>query len=199
MLKIERLQIRKEEGRVMGAKSRRKGASFERKIARRFKDEFPEYADGVRRGKQSHFADECDVPGLPLLWHECQSASRANSDPIGKLQQAIADAPAHEIPVAVTHVTHERGISTTLRAHDFLRLWLMAGDSASRSVPVTLDFESYLDLLRIVLPRLEEEATGRKWCDRCPNEIGHTVYLAGDDRVCGECAAKAAGCSGIDQ
>lgn len=183
----------------MGMKSRRKGKTYERAIAARLRDEFPEYAEQIRRSDQGNGANTCDVTGLPLLWIECQSAARENHDPISKLLQAIADAPAHEIPIAVTHVTKERSSSVTMRAHDFLRLWLMAGDSALRSVPITIDWEHMIDLLHVVLPRLEEEATGTKWCDRCPNEIGTTVYRAGEDRICGSCAAKAANCEGIDQ
>lgn len=180
----------------MGMKSRRKGKVFERAIAARLRDEFPEHAESIRRSDQGNGAATCDVTGMPMLWIECQDASRENSDPIGKLQQAIADAPEEEFPVAVTHVKGARSIECTMRASDFLRLWLAAETPNLTKVPVTFDWEDFLRLVHAALPKLELD--GGVLCGECLGELPTERYVVGGRRVCGECAAKAAGCDGIE-
>lgn len=138
----------------MGLKSRRKGAAFERLIARQFREWFPQYAHHVRRGKQSHLADECDVPGLPGIWSELEDA--VDPSPLAKLDQAIGDAPPGDIPVAITHKTRARRIKATLRLSDLVRVWLLASESPSVHAPVTVDLDDWLYLLKHALPRMQE-------------------------------------------
>ena len=106
----------------MSAMQRRKGANFERKIVRMLKARLPHAT--IRRGKQSHLADECDVPivgaGDPWdsLWMELQDARRPT--PRLKLAQAIADAQKAaerdgkpRLPMVVWHRLGERTIQVT--------------------------------------------------------------------------------------
>lgn len=144
----------------MGRMSRDKGSRFERFVAQRLRQAFPSYFDAIRRGKQSHRADEDDVTGLPGIWNECQDA--VDPDPVGKLQQAINDAPAGCLPVAITHKTRARGVKATVRASDLVRVWMLSASSPSTDTPVTLDFEAWLSLLRNAHPKLVAHMAGLK-------------------------------------
>ena len=81
----------------VGTHSRRKGASWERDLARRFRAAMP--GSNARRESQSRAGDECaDVVG-PDFSIECKAHKKTNVR--AALRQAIACAPAGEWAVAV--------------------------------------------------------------------------------------------------
>jgi hypothetical protein len=104
----------------MGKTSRTKGRAFEQLVANMCRAAFP--GRTVRRGKQSHLADEPDVvvEGVPL-WIECQHADRAT--PAKKMEQAVKDSYAQfhklpPIPVVVWRRTGSREVLATIRLGD---------------------------------------------------------------------------------
>ena len=102
----------------MGKMQREKGKRFERLIANKLREFFPEHTDEIRRSIQSREAEESDVTGLPGLWVECQDAILPT--PLKKLEQAERDVRANNlelsiIPIAVTHQIRAKAIYVTLR------------------------------------------------------------------------------------
>lgn len=81
----------------MGKRSRTKGHSFEREMARYFSKRL---GLSVRRGLQYRDGAECpDIVGVPGFWIECKRMKRV---PLSKsMRQAIDDAGEGEIPMVV--------------------------------------------------------------------------------------------------
>lgn len=140
--------------------SRRKGASYERKIADILRKRFPQFAEAIRRSIQSRQAEESDVTGIPGLWLELQHAARPT--PTVKLAQAIRDAPVDMIPVAITHQTGCKGDDVFMRMRDLLCLqgqchptawrWVLKNESRVLEEPfansmVQISFEDFLLLI----------------------------------------------------
>jgi hypothetical protein len=102
----------------MGKMQREKGKRFERLIANKLREFFPEHAEIIRRSIQSREAEESDVAGLPGLWVECQDA--ITPTPLKKLEQAEGDIRMNKlesdiIPIAITHKIRAKDIIVTLR------------------------------------------------------------------------------------
>jgi hypothetical protein len=108
----------------MGLKSRTKGKTFERAIARQLRAVWPDTV--IRRASQAERAHNPDVfvehgpLVLKLLWLELQDA--AHPTPAAKLEQAEVDAGNYfqasgqrRWPVVVWHRIRERTIHVTLR------------------------------------------------------------------------------------
>lgn len=144
----------------MGKLSRSKGNAFERLICQLVRATDPT-AD-VRRGKQSHLADEPDVVitagagWLPRLWLECHHGAVSTES---KLLQAEHDCGAH-VPVVIWRRTGSRAINATLR---FVDLVILAGgdcgdDAYGRAVLVTLDAGELLAIARETEQRWAQEA-----------------------------------------
>lgn len=134
--------------------SRHKGHTFERLIANKFREAFPEAADEIRRSQQGAGALEPDVITLPGIWAECQCSNKP--DPASKLAQATrdlakwtagikdaADTRLRRVPVAITKDTKRH----TIRAH-FLLAHLNAEPFGCGAVMATVLFDDLLDLLR---------------------------------------------------
>lgn len=139
----------------MGKFSRDKGKRYERKIARRLRERFPELADNIRRSIQSREAEESDVTGVPKIWLECQDAAKPT--PRAKLLQAIEDVRANNIdaiPVAITHKTRSKTDEVTMLADDFYAFFKKAvkAKPCVGDIRVQIDLESFLTLLEITKP-----------------------------------------------
>lgn len=116
---------------MTGAGSRRKGASFERWLVHRFRTVFPDVE--IRRGLQSRGGSEVpdvDVPG----WH-FEAKHHRRVDLRAALAQAIADAGADRIPVAICKDNRTEPV-VVLRLADFLTFLgsHAAPSSAARSL-----------------------------------------------------------------
>lgn len=150
---------------AVGRKSRNKGAAFERLVVNTIKKAWPDVE--VRRGKQSHYADEPDVVVRMLtetdnicdrrdtLWIECQHANAPS--PAKKMEQARRDAgagaphrgPASSVPVVVWRRTGSREVQATLTCED--AGWLLLGHMRTgqgRDVLVTVDLADLLHELK---------------------------------------------------
>lgn len=144
----------------MGLLSRTKGKTFERKIARMFRERWPDAV--VRRASQAERADNPDVfieggpPMLSLLWMELQDAR--NPTPIAKLEQAenyvenwntrrMIIGPGDRMPVVVWHRLGERTISVTFRTETLDQLRGIRGWQFGDGVPVTMSLDHFLYLL----------------------------------------------------
>lgn len=150
----------------MGLMQRRKGKEFERKVAARLRETWPEAI--VRRASQAERADNPDVfveggPSiLARLWLELEDAKSPRS--LDKLEQAEGNAALwwarrgesvlFRLPIVVWHRLAERTIWATTR------LWIVdvlrgrASDGESRHV-VTLAFDD----LVLLLQRNERESS----------------------------------------
>lgn len=146
----------------MGRMQREKGKRFERDIAGRLRDRWPDVV--VRRASQAERADNPDVfseghPVLDLLWLELQDA-RAPT-PYAKLEQAERDVDMfHEkrvhvpgitlrrLPFVVWHRIGERTIYVTSRmwALGALAKWTTPHDDRL-SAPITMPFEHFIELV----------------------------------------------------
>jgi hypothetical protein len=80
-----------------GAHSRRKGASWERDIARQMRAAMP--GSNARRGIQSRSGAECGDVVVPHFFVEAKSHRKTNVR--AALRQAIANAPPGEWPLAI--------------------------------------------------------------------------------------------------
>ena len=102
---------------MTGARSRRKGADYERALVHRFRDAMP--GAEVRRGLQSRSGDEVADVEVPVFWVEAKRGKQPNIR--AALRQAQAAAPKGRIPIAV--VRDDRAEATvTLTLDDFLEL-----------------------------------------------------------------------------
>jgi hypothetical protein len=100
---------------VSGARSRRKGASYERDLVHRFREAMP--GAEVRRGLQSRSGGEVADVEVPVFWVEAKRGKQPNIR--AALRQAQAAAPKGRIPIAV--VRDDRAEATvTLTLDDFL-------------------------------------------------------------------------------
>jgi hypothetical protein len=133
---------------------RRKGKVFEREIASTLRAVFP--LATVHRSSQADRAYHPDVViegNAPMLakrlWLELQDARKPA--PLDKLAQAERDCSEWglRIPVVVWHRYRERSLNVTLRLD---ALNLLAGSqwhpSEFMGIPVTCDWEQFLDVLR---------------------------------------------------
>lgn len=101
---------------MSGSRSRRKGANFEREVARMVGEAMP--GADVRRGLQSQGEVVPDV-NAPGLWIECKRGKKPNVR--GALRQALSNATAGRLPLAV--VRDDRADAfVTLTLTDFLEL-----------------------------------------------------------------------------
>ena len=101
----------------IGAHSRRKGASWERDLARRFHEAMP--GSNARRGTQSRAGDEHFGVVVPEFWIAGSAHKKANVR--AALRQAIACAPAGEWAVAVCKDDRMEPF-VAMRLEDFLGL-----------------------------------------------------------------------------
>ena len=102
---------------MSGRKSRIKGAVWERKLVRLFREAMPE-AD-VKRGLQYRSGDEtCDVDVSPF-WIEAKAHNRTNIK--AALRQAMETAPQGRLPIAVCKDDYKQPIAAML-LDDFLEL-----------------------------------------------------------------------------
>ena len=100
---------------MTGARSRRKGASYERELVHRFREVMP--GAEVRRGLQSRSGDEVADVEVPVFWVEAKRGKQPNMR--AALRQAQAAAPKGRVPIAV--VRDDRAEATvTLTLDDFL-------------------------------------------------------------------------------
>lgn len=144
----------------MGLMSRRKGRAFEQRIARIFRERWPDAV--VRRSSQAERAHESDVfiaggpRVLSKLWLECQDAR--NPTPIAKLEQAEHDSEHVDdceprfldrtpVPVVIWHRLGAREINVTLRewAYDYVR-GIVPG-LRFNTAALTLSLDDFLDVL----------------------------------------------------
>ncbi len=141
-----------------GRRSRDKGTSFERLVANAIRAHAPSAV--VRRGKQSHLADEGDVvveiDGHPLarLWIECNHSSKESI--ATKLAQAEADCAKWDrwvndqrmVPVVVWRRTGSPSVNVTCRFAALVALINLSSTveftSAADSATVTLSLADFL-------------------------------------------------------
>jgi hypothetical protein len=102
---------------VSGARSRRKGAGFERWTAKTFREALGD--ESIRRGFQARSGAEAPDVDVPGWWIECKHHRRVNV--FAALAQAVAVAPAGRTPIAVVKNDREEPI-VALRLADFLAL-----------------------------------------------------------------------------
>ncbi len=146
---------------AVGRRSRNKGAAFERLVVNMIKGAWPDV--DVRRGKQSHLADEPDVVVTAAdvrgdLWIECQHANAPS--PASKMDQARRDSeraddtPLSEtrVPVVVWRRTGARAILATTSLT--ILVWLIHGDmrAGAGDVLVTVDLADLLSALAVPVP-----------------------------------------------
>lgn len=102
---------------MSGARSRRKGASYERELVHRFREAMP--GADVKRGFQTRSGQEAADVECPVFWVESKRGKKPNMR--AALRQAIEAAPEDRVPIAV--VRDDRAEATvTLLLDDFLGL-----------------------------------------------------------------------------
>jgi len=102
---------------MSGARSRRKGAQWERELVRRFREVMPD-AD-VRRGFQARSGEEAADVECPVFWIEAKRGKRPNIR--AALRQANEASSVGRVPLAI--VRDDRSEATvTLALDDFLEL-----------------------------------------------------------------------------
>lgn len=125
---------------MTGAGRRKKGHDFERLVANRYRERWPDRV--VRRGNQSHKAFEPDVViEGSTLWSECQCAAKPT--PLAKLAQAERDCPEQPI-VVVWRKTGAKTINATMRLGTLLELNGMGHMLRAADQVVTLDFDEWI-------------------------------------------------------
>lgn len=101
----------------MAINSRRKGATFERKLAGLLRD----YGYDCRRGQQYCGANgDADVVGLPGIHIEAKAVERLNL--YDAMAQSKHDARSGEIPV-VMHKKNNCKVLVTLELEDFMTIY----------------------------------------------------------------------------
>lgn len=161
-------------GHLMGAKSRNKGAAFEREIARDLRAIYdgPQWcahyeqvnakqrvvmlkSSRVKRGNQSRGAHEADLCVADRTWWiECQHADVAS--PLRKLEQAERDIQ-HKgeigkwLPVSITKTTGARSVNCCMRGRAFV--YLVTGKVPSSTpadiAPVIFPYRTFVELLEV--------------------------------------------------
>jgi len=101
----------------MGARSRRKGAAWERALVQRFRDAYPDVS--VRRGFQARSGSEAPDIDAPGLWIEAKHGRCVNLR--AALAQAIACAPSDRRPIAVCKDNRTEPL-VVMRLDDFFEL-----------------------------------------------------------------------------
>ena len=97
--------------------SREKGARFERRLAKIFR----EYGYDARRGQQYCGANgDADVIGLPGVHVEAKHVQKLNL--LNAMSQSKHDAKPGEIPV-VMHAKNYTGVFVTLMIGDFMEIF----------------------------------------------------------------------------
>ena len=102
---------------MSGARSRRKGAAFERELVRRFREIKPDA--GVRRGLQDRAGQEASDVEVPCFWVEAKHHHRTNVR--AAMRQAIDACPPGRWPIAVCKDDHATPL-VTMQLEDFLEL-----------------------------------------------------------------------------
>jgi len=102
---------------MSGARSRRKGAAFERELVHRFREVMPDVT--VRRGLQSRSGAEVADVDMPCFWPELKHHRRTNVREA--MRQAIATCPPGRWPIAVCKDDHAEPI-VAMQLEDFLEL-----------------------------------------------------------------------------
>jgi hypothetical protein len=140
----------------MGAMQRRKGSTFERRVATMLRETFPTCE--FKRASQSDGAINSDVycsegsEKLKAVWFECNHSNKPN--PTNKMDQAIYDTSkltGDRIPVVVWRKTGERAINASI---DLEAAIIMFGHTPSASAlaevncMVTIDFVDFLLALK---------------------------------------------------
>lgn len=105
----------------MGARSRRKGAAWERELVQRFRPLVPEVV--VHRGAQARGGEEAPDVDVPGLWLEAKHGKKVNLR--AALAQAIGDASTGRVPVAVCKDDRSEPV-VVMRLEDFLTMWTRA-------------------------------------------------------------------------
>ena len=100
-----------------GAGSRRKGAAFERELARQFREAMPDA--GIRRGLQCRTGEEAPDVEVPCFWVEAKHHHRTNAR--AAMRQALANCPPGRWPVAVCKDDRAEPL-VTMQLEDFLEL-----------------------------------------------------------------------------
>lgn len=78
----------------MGASQRRKGATWERDLAARWRDRFPGLATKRGIGQMRNAAEVADVDGLPGFWVEAKCGAMPNPRAaLAQAQEACGDRP----------------------------------------------------------------------------------------------------------
>ncbi|MFZ4739120.1 MAG: hypothetical protein ACOYM9_24405 [Bradymonadia bacterium] len=102
---------------MSGARSRRKGANYERELVHRFREVMP--GAEIKRGFQTRSGEEAADVECPVFWVEAKRGKKPNIR--GALTQAIEASPPGRMPIAV--VRDDRADPTvTLLLEDFLEL-----------------------------------------------------------------------------
>lgn len=102
---------------MSGARSRRKGAAWERELVHRFRDAMP--GADVKRGFQTRSGEDAADVECPVFWVEAKRGKKPNMR--AALRQAIEASPDGRLPIAV--VRDDRAAPTvTLLLDDFLDL-----------------------------------------------------------------------------
>ena len=102
---------------MSGARSRRKGAAFERELAQRFREVMP--GAGVRRGLQYRTGEEAPDVEVPCFWVEAKHHHRTNVR--AAMRQAEGACPPGRWPIAVCKDDHATPL-VTMQLDDFLEL-----------------------------------------------------------------------------
>jgi hypothetical protein len=102
---------------MSGARSRRKGAAFERELVRRFREIMPDA--GVRRGLQYRAGQEASDVEVPCFWVEAKHHHRTNVR--AAMRQAIDACPPGRWPIAVCKDDHATPL-VAMQLEDFLEL-----------------------------------------------------------------------------
>lgn len=143
----------------MGLMQRRKGRAFEQRIARAFRERWPDAI--VRRASQAERAFNSDVfvEGGPQLLSQLWLEAHDAKNPIvqKKLEQAERDVERCDrsrvsSPIVIWHKLGERSIQATMRSSTFTALAYGESHPGSRFV-VTTDFGSFMRLVEGAIAR----------------------------------------------
>ena len=100
-----------------GRHSRRKGAEWERELARLFREAMP--GAEIQRGLQSRSGTEVPDVDVPCFWPETKRHQRTNIK--AALRQAVDAAPAGRWPIAICKDDRQPAVAC-MRLDDFLDL-----------------------------------------------------------------------------